>query len=169
MRIILYIRRRVGYIYVDYSLFVLLYNTNFMNKIKFNDSMKLKIINWLHNFSSIYKITPFSTQRKCWSTKWWEDIALLVYLYIISLCMRYRIINLLDDRRVDASNTVTANPSRLTHDIMTEAAWLACIFCRIVWVNILKLWVNAFCNDIFAPRQQRVDGDSDMEAQLYRS
>ena len=48
------LRRRGGNISVDMSV-VLLYNTNFMNKLKFND---LKI----------FKITPLSTQRNGWST-----------------------------------------------------------------------------------------------------
>ena len=39
------LRRRGGNIYVDLSLFVLLYNTNFMNKLKFNDFLKLKTKN----------------------------------------------------------------------------------------------------------------------------
>ena len=37
-------RRRGGNISVDLSLFVSLYNTNFMNKLKFNDFFKTKII-----------------------------------------------------------------------------------------------------------------------------
>ena len=36
------LRRKSGNIYVDLSLFVLLYNTNFMNKLKFNDLKKLR-------------------------------------------------------------------------------------------------------------------------------
>ena len=40
-----------------------------------------KIIHRLYTFSSIYKITPLSTQRKGWSTQSEGESALLVYLF----------------------------------------------------------------------------------------
>ena len=54
--------RRSWNISVDLSLFVSLYNANFMNKLKFNIFFYLKwnIIHWLD--------TPLSTQRKDWSS-----------------------------------------------------------------------------------------------------
>ena len=45
----------------DLSLFVLPFNTNFMNKLKFND-FKNKKNALTENFSLIYKIIPLSTQ-----------------------------------------------------------------------------------------------------------
>ena len=64
------LRRRGGNISVDLSLFVLLYNTNFMNKLKFNNLNKFKTQNntLTVKISIVYKITPLSTQRKGWST-----------------------------------------------------------------------------------------------------
>ena len=55
---------------VDLSLFTLLYNTNFTNKLKFNDFFKLKTKkNTLTiQLFIIQKINPLSTQRKGWST-----------------------------------------------------------------------------------------------------
>ena len=55
------LRTRGGNISVDLPLFVLLYNTNFMNKLKFNKFLKYykrKIINCLYTFSLIFKTTP---------------------------------------------------------------------------------------------------------------
>ena len=61
-----------GNISVELSLFVLLYNANFMNKLilkylKLLYTKDIKI-HLLYTFSSIYKITPFSNQRKGRST-----------------------------------------------------------------------------------------------------
>ena len=55
---------------VDLSLFTLLYNTNFTNKLKFNDFFKLKTKNNTLTIQLfiIQKINPLSTQRKGWST-----------------------------------------------------------------------------------------------------
>ena len=64
------VRRKGGTISVDLSVFVLLKNTNFVNKLKFNDKKKFKkkIIHYLYKYSIIYKITPLSTKKKGWST-----------------------------------------------------------------------------------------------------
>ena len=58
-------RRRGEIISVDLSLFALLYNTNVMNKLKFNDLFKTKTKFFLtaHIFYNIQN-TPLSTQRK---------------------------------------------------------------------------------------------------------
>ena len=61
-------RRRGANIFVDLSLFVLLFNTNFMNKLKSMISLKLKKGIDCTNFLYSYKITPLSTHRKGWST-----------------------------------------------------------------------------------------------------
>ena len=45
---------------MDLFLLVLLYNTNFLNKLKFNDLKK----NCLYKFSIIYKINPLSAQSE---------------------------------------------------------------------------------------------------------
>ena len=54
----------------ELSLFVLLHNTNFMNKLKLKDFYKLKMKNssFTVQLSIIYQITPLSTQSKGWST-----------------------------------------------------------------------------------------------------
>ena len=63
-------KRRDGTISVDLYLFVLFYNTNFMNKLKFNDFFKLKILffnikitqlsNLIEKFSILYlMLLPF--------------------------------------------------------------------------------------------------------------
>ena len=77
-------RRRGENISVDLSLFVLLYNANFMNKLKFYDlkkNSKQITIHRLYTLFSIYKITPLSAWRKGWSSQQEEESALLVYLY----------------------------------------------------------------------------------------
>ena len=54
----------------ELSLFVLLHNTNFMNKLKLKDFYKSKMKNssFTVQLSIIYQITPLSTQSKGWST-----------------------------------------------------------------------------------------------------
>ena len=62
------VRRRGGNISVDFSLYVLLYYTKFMMKLKFHDFLKFKtkLTTWtvpIHN-SIIRKISSLSTQGK---------------------------------------------------------------------------------------------------------
>ena len=74
------LRRRGGQMSVDLSLFVILYTTNFINKLKVNDFLKLetKIIDWLYKFFKSTKPPHFPlrgqvgqiSKRKrvlCWS------------------------------------------------------------------------------------------------------
>ena len=63
------LRRRSRNISVDLSLFVLLYNTDFMNKLKFNDFLKLKKIFFnLRNhptFNSEKRLVNLKRGREC--------------------------------------------------------------------------------------------------------
>ena len=59
------LRRRGWNISVDLSLFVLLFNSNFIKKL--NSMIKKKIFLLNNQLFSIYKVTPFSTQRKGWT------------------------------------------------------------------------------------------------------
>ena len=81
--------RRGGNISVDLSLVVLLYNTNFLNKLKFNDFLKLKtennslIVQIFFNIHSPPTFRSLSKRKRglCWS----------IYINIISLCTPDRI------------------------------------------------------------------------------
>ena len=81
------LRKRSGNISVDLSLFVLLYNTNFMNKLKFNDNKELKAkknLLTVHFFQST-KSTHFPFRGQVGQLSKEEDIVFLVYLqYIIN-------------------------------------------------------------------------------------
>ena len=83
------LRRRNRNISVDLSWFVLLYNTNFNNKLIFKDFFKnLNIKKFIDcTIFSVNKITPLTTLRKGWSTYIVRRRECFVaHIYIISLC-----------------------------------------------------------------------------------
>ena len=58
------LRRRGGNISEDLSLFVLLYNTNFMNKLKYIFLIKQNKIHWVYTFFIYCRVTHFPLRRK---------------------------------------------------------------------------------------------------------
>ena len=55
--------------FTDFSLFVLLYNTKFIDKIKFDAYKNLKLNNSNHRTYSLnLQNHPLTTERKDWST-----------------------------------------------------------------------------------------------------
>ena len=85
------LRRRGGNISVDFALIVLLYNTNFMNKLKFNDLFKIKNLKLLiyckKNIIST-KSPYFPLRGKVGQLRKEEESALLVYLqYYCIVCV----------------------------------------------------------------------------------
>ena len=78
------LRGRGGHIFVDLSLYVLLYNTNFKNKLKFYDNKNSLTVHIFFNLQNQPHFPPqgkVSQLRKRKSVLCWSIYILLVYVY----------------------------------------------------------------------------------------